>query len=46
MTFDGKAADAKYEQSLADRRIADTPDGFAVAPKDIVFEEPIVTEKE
>jgi hypothetical protein len=45
LTFDGEAAKAKYEQILADRLIADTPEGFAVAPQDIVFEEPIESEK-
>src|SRR5215211_801416 len=46
LTFDGEAARAEYEQILADRLSADAPDGFAVAPGDVDFEEPIETETE
>ena len=45
LTFDGEAARAEYEQILADRLRAEAPDGFAVAPQDIVFEEPVETEE-
>ena len=45
LTFDGEAARAKYEQILADRLGADAPQGFAVAPQEIVFEEPIESEE-
>jgi hypothetical protein len=45
LTFDGEAARAEYEQILADRLSADAPEGFAVAPEDIVFEEPIETDE-
>jgi len=45
LTFDGAAARAEYERILADRLSADAPEGFAVAPQDIVFEEPIETEE-
>jgi hypothetical protein len=44
LTFDGEAARAKYEPTLAERLSADAPEGFAVAPGDIVFEEPIEKE--
>ncbi len=45
LTFDGEAARAEYEQILAERLSADAPEGFAVAPQDIVFEEPVETEE-
>jgi hypothetical protein len=45
LTFDGEAARAKYEQMLADQLRGDAPQGFAVAPEDIVFEGPIETEE-
>jgi hypothetical protein len=45
LTFDGEAASAKYRQVLADRLGAEAPQGFAVTPDDIVFEEPIETKE-
>jgi hypothetical protein len=43
LTYDGEAASDQYEQILAARLGDDAPVGFAVAPEEIVFEEPIVT---
>lgn len=45
LTFDGEAASAEYERILSDRLSADAPEGFAVAPDDIVFEGPVETEE-
>jgi hypothetical protein len=45
LTFDGEAAEREYEQILADHLSADAPEGFTVAPEDIVFEAPIETEE-
>jgi hypothetical protein len=45
LTFDGEAAKAKYEQVIVDRLGADAPEGFAIAPDDIVFEGPIETKQ-
>jgi hypothetical protein len=43
LTFDGEAASTEYEQILSARLSAEAPEGFAVAPDDIVFEGPIET---
>jgi hypothetical protein len=45
LTFDGDAARAEYEQMLAERLNAEAPEGFTVAPDEIVFEGPIETEE-
>jgi hypothetical protein len=45
LTFDGEEARAEYEQILAERLSAEAPEGFAVAPQDIAFEEPVETEE-
>ncbi len=45
LTFDREAASVEYEQILASRLSAEAPEGFAVAPEDIVFEGPIETEE-
>jgi hypothetical protein len=46
LTFDGEAASAKYEQILAARLSDEAPEGFAVAPEEIVFEGPIESEED
>jgi hypothetical protein len=45
LTFDGEAARAEYEEILAARLSAEAPEGFVVAPEEIVFEEPVETEE-
>jgi hypothetical protein len=45
LTFDGAAARAEYERILAGRLSGDAPEGFVVAPEEIVFEGPTETEQ-
>ena len=45
LTFDGAAARAEYERILAGRLNGDAPEGFVVAPEEIVFEGPTETEE-
>jgi hypothetical protein len=45
LSFDGAAARAEYEQTLAGRLSGDAPEGFVVTPEDIVFEGPTEIEE-
>ena len=45
LSFDGAAARAEYERILAGRLNGDAPEGFVVAPEEIVFEGPTETEE-
>ena len=45
LTYDGAAASARYEATLADRLADEAPQGFAVAAEEIAFAEPEVVEE-